>query len=198
MLAAIEPAELRLPDGAGMTNQMAYALADGLRQKVPIHWKGVLALEHCIEGIRERLGGEDPADEIVRSAVNKAKVLLEATAATLADHGITVELTDRDESDLAPIRDLLETSSRPKRAGEPCHYCLFSVGSPMRSSLRQAHCMDEACTIRLGPGAKQRGQRTGPVQRIPQSSVVLPHGKRADPIRKTKSRCHRPVRLGES
>jgi hypothetical protein len=84
LLASFAPLPDELPEGVNGANNVAIGLASLLRLELPLHWRDIRALEMVIEEVRDRLGGEDPADEILRSALNDAKTAVQEVVEGLA------------------------------------------------------------------------------------------------------------------
>jgi hypothetical protein len=103
-LATFDPPATELPDDAEGPSRIAFALVTTLKSELPEHWRSIRALELCIDEVKERLGGEDSADPVVREALENAKATVREVVAGLAECRIEAELVEPEESDLALVR----------------------------------------------------------------------------------------------
>jgi hypothetical protein len=107
-LATFEPPSDALPEDAEGASRIAYALVVTLKSELTEHWRDIRALEDCIEEVQERLGGEDPADPMVRDALENAKGIIETAVSQLGEMQIPIELPEPDDDARAPVHRLLD------------------------------------------------------------------------------------------
>ena len=67
-------------------------------------WRELRCVETIIGEVRVRLGGEDPADKMIRGTLDRSLGAIREVVDGLAEEGIVVELEDPTEEEMEPYR----------------------------------------------------------------------------------------------
>lgn len=92
----------------GSVDELARAVAFGLRDTLLQHWREVRAIEIVVEEVRAELDGEDPLHPDVRRQLDATKAMLREVSADFAPYVHSLKLSEPSDEDVALVRELIE------------------------------------------------------------------------------------------